>query len=59
MSSPEQKLADLGYTLPKPIAPVANYVNYVLSGKLLFISGQISKVGDEHIKGTSRKRFDG
>ena len=51
MSSPEKKLAELGLTLPEPNAPVANYVNYVRSGNLLFISGQISKVGDEHIKG--------
>ncbi len=37
----EQKLAELGITLPTPVAPVANYVPFVQSGKLLSISGQI------------------
>ena len=45
--TPEKKLADLGLTLPEPAAPVANYVSYVISGNLVFISGQISKIGDE------------
>jgi enamine deaminase RidA (YjgF/YER057c/UK114 family) len=37
----EKKLADLGLTLPSPRSPVANYVPFVLSGKLLTVSGQI------------------
>ncbi len=49
--TPEQKLSSLGLTLPEPSAPVANYVPYVLSGNLVFISGQISKIGDEAIGG--------
>jgi len=51
MSSPETKLTDLGLELPVPAAPVANYVPYVISGNLVFISGQISKIGDEAVKG--------
>ncbi len=47
----EEKLATLGFTLPTPAAPVANYVPYVISGKTVFVSGQISKVGDEVVKG--------
>jgi len=47
----ENKLAALGLTLPVPAAPVANYVSYVTSGNLVFISGQISKIGDEEVKG--------
>jgi len=47
----EQKIADLGLTLPEPSAPVANYVPFVISGNLVFISGQISKVGDNAIGG--------
>ena len=47
----ENKLAALGFTLPVPAAPVANYVPYVISGNLVFISGQISKIGDEEVKG--------
>lgn len=49
--TPEEKLADLGLTLPTPAAPVANYVSYVTSGNLVFISGQISKIGETEVKG--------
>eukprot|EP01037_Dinobryon_pediforme_P013930 gene13930-14047_t len=38
----EQKLAELGLTLPSPAAPLANYVGFVQSGNLLFISGQLA-----------------
>ena len=51
MTSPEDKLADLGLTLPEAAAPVANYVPYVTSGNMVFISGQISKIGDKAIGG--------
>ncbi|MGH6678281.1 MAG: RidA family protein [Bradyrhizobium sp.] len=37
----EQKLASLGIDLPKPAAPVANYVGFVRTGSLLFVSGQV------------------
>ena len=37
----EKKLADLGITLPAPAAPVANYVPFVRTGKLLVVSGQL------------------
>lgn len=37
----EQNLAAQGITLPQPTAPVANYVPFVRSGNLLFISGQV------------------
>jgi len=49
--TPEQKIAELGLTLPTPAAPVANYVSYVISGNMVFISGQISKIGDTEVKG--------
>jgi enamine deaminase RidA (YjgF/YER057c/UK114 family) len=42
----EANLASLGITLPTPVAPVANYVPAVISGNLLFISGQISVTDD-------------
>lgn len=51
MNAIDQKINDMGLTLPEPSAPVANYVPYVMSGNLVFISGQISKVGDEFIGG--------
>ena len=37
----EKKLAELGITLPTPATPVANYIPFVRSGALLFVSGQI------------------
>jgi enamine deaminase RidA (YjgF/YER057c/UK114 family) len=37
----EKKLEELGIVLPTPAAPVANYVGFVRSGNLLFVSGQI------------------
>jgi enamine deaminase RidA (YjgF/YER057c/UK114 family) len=45
MSSIDQRLAELGLKLPEAPQPVANYVPFLLSGDLLFISGQISKDG--------------
>ena len=35
----EAKLAALGITLPTPAAPIANYIPYNISGKLVVISG--------------------
>ena len=37
----EQKLAGLGITLEAPRAPIANYVGFVRTGNLLFVSGQV------------------
>jgi enamine deaminase RidA (YjgF/YER057c/UK114 family) len=37
----EQNLAAQGIVLPAPKAPVANYVPFVRSGNLLFVSGQV------------------
>lgn len=39
----EAKLASMGVTLPDAPAPAANYVPFVISGDLVFVSGQISK----------------
>ncbi len=53
----DQRLNELGITLPEPAAPAANYIPYVISGNLVFVSGQITmkdgeikyvgKVGDD------------
>lgn len=40
----ESRLAQLGVALPKAAAPVANYVPWVITGKLLFIAGQVTLV---------------
>jgi enamine deaminase RidA (YjgF/YER057c/UK114 family) len=37
----EKKLADLGIVLHTPAAPVANYVGFVRTSNLLFVSGQV------------------
>lgn len=37
----ETRLKDLGITLPQAATPVANYVPYVISGSMLYISGQL------------------
>jgi enamine deaminase RidA (YjgF/YER057c/UK114 family) len=41
MSVVEQRLKDLDIELPIPAAAVANYVPYVITGNLVFISGQL------------------
>ncbi|MAI89633.1 RidA family protein [Ponticaulis sp.] len=49
--TPEEKLAELGITLPEPAAAVANYVPFVGSGNMLFVSGQVSMGSDGLILG--------
>ena len=54
----EQKLQELGLTLPTPAAPLANYVPYVVTGNLVVVSGQgptqdgqsafTGKIGQDH-----------
>lgn len=36
----EQRLGDLGITLPPVTSPIANYVNAVATGNLLYLSGK-------------------
>lgn len=51
MTAIDDKLAELGIVLPEPVAPVANYVPYVISGNLIFVSGQVSIGPDGLIAG--------
>ena len=45
--------------IPKPVDPVGSYIAYKISGKLLFISGQISiDENGELIKGKVGKDLD-
>ena len=41
MNKYEEILGSLGLTLPEPMVPVATFSPYVISGGLVFISGQI------------------
>jgi enamine deaminase RidA (YjgF/YER057c/UK114 family) len=54
MSTTEARLTELGITLPGVTTPVANYVPFVISGKLVFCSGQIcfnadGKLNPKHV----------
>ena len=51
MSSPESRLSELGISLPKPMAAVANYVPFVITGNQLFVSGQVSAGPDGLVTG--------
>ncbi len=42
MSQIENNLTEFGFTLTEPVAPVANYVPFVITGNLVIISGQVS-----------------
>jgi enamine deaminase RidA (YjgF/YER057c/UK114 family) len=45
VSAPEDRLAELGLTLPPVVPPVAAYVPAVRSGSLVWTSGQLPMVG--------------
>jgi len=47
MASPEERLSELGITLPEPPAAVAAYVPYVVNDGLVWISGQVPFRGGE------------
>ena len=47
----EERLAELGVTLPDAPAPQANYVPYVVTGNLVFISGQVAMDASGFITG--------
>ena len=51
MGKIDARLTELGITLPETAAPAGNYVPYVQSGDLLFVSGQVSIGPDGPIKG--------
>lgn len=42
----DTRLSELGIVLPTPPAPVASYVPFVVTGKLVFISGQVTIAAD-------------
>ena len=58
MSNIAHRLAELGIELPKPNAPVANYVPFVRVGNLLHISGQVSLDASGGIRGVVGEDVD-
>ena len=48
----DQRLSELGITLPKPAAPVAAYVPVVVAGGFAYVSGQVSSENGQMIVGT-------
>ena len=44
MPTPEERLQELGVSLPAPAAPVAAYVPCVRTGNLVYVSGQVPLV---------------
>ncbi|OZB17632.1 MAG: hypothetical protein B7X55_06060 [Rhodobacterales bacterium 34-62-10] len=57
-SAIETRLAALGVTLPAAPAPAANYVPFVQTGDLVFVSGQISNGPDGLITGKLGEGMD-
>ena len=49
MATAEERLSDLGLTLPQVATPVANYVPSVRTGNLLFVAGQVPRNADGSI----------
>ncbi len=56
--SVQQRLDTLGITLPRPVAPVANYVPFVRDGALVHISGQVSLGAEESARGIVGQDLD-
>ena len=43
----DARLAELGIEVPDAVAPVANYVGHVVTGNLVFVSGQVPIAGGQ------------
>lgn len=58
MSKVEERLAAAGIELPRPVAPIANYVPFVRTGAHVYISGQVSLDASGGITGTVGTEVD-
>ena len=47
----ETRLSQLGIKLSEATPPWANYVSYLVTGKQVYVSGQLPQLGDESYKG--------
>lgn len=47
----EARLRELNIDVPEALSPAGNYVPFVITGSLVFVSGQLPKLGDEMITG--------
>ena len=47
MSTPDERLAELGLTLPSDTSPLAAYVPAVRTGNLVYTSGQLPRIDGE------------
>ncbi len=57
--SVQSRLAELGLELPQPSLPGANYVPFVRTGELLFLTGQLSQWnGERRFVGKVGREFD-
>lgn len=54
----DARLKELGIVLPDAPAPVANYLPWVTTGNLIFISGQISREAGKVVAGKLGKDID-
>jgi len=54
----DQRLAELGITLPQPAAPVAAYVPVVVAGGFAYVSGQVSQENGQMITGKLGENMD-
>ena len=43
----EQRLTEMGVALPNPAAPAANYIPFITTGNMIFVSGQIPILNGE------------
>lgn len=53
----EQKIKEMGLTLPAPVAPLASYIPVQRAGNTLYISGQLPMDSEGLRKGTMGKDF--
>jgi enamine deaminase RidA (YjgF/YER057c/UK114 family) len=58
MGKVDDRLKELGLTLPPPRAPMANYVPARRVGNLVYTAGQVSGTADREIKGKLGAELD-